>query len=149
MIKKRQTQADFKRDIYNLIPDHYTFTAEIHRIMRVREFFEKYLRSLDVGKQKEVAPVLFAGVDISREGDLAVQTPSWQDGPLIKLTRTVAQCCTACNDAMIDISTQCPGSDEVTVCDICPSDAAALLSDETLLKAAHSNYVELCECACE
>ncbi len=49
MIKKRQTQSDFKRRIYDLIPDHYSYTAEMIRIMKNREFFAKYL---------ETAPVL-------------------------------------------------------------------------------------------
>ncbi len=49
MIKKRQTQSDFKKRIYDLIPDHYSYMAEMIRIMKDRKFFEKYL---------ETAPVL-------------------------------------------------------------------------------------------
>ena len=48
MIKKQQTQADFKEYIYSLNPDHYAFTAEMCRIMRDREWFERYIESAPI-----------------------------------------------------------------------------------------------------
>ncbi|MDD3626291.1 MAG: glutamate-cysteine ligase family protein [bacterium] len=45
MIKKKQTQADFKAEIFSHLPDQYAYTAEMVRIMKNKSFFEEYLEN--------------------------------------------------------------------------------------------------------
>ena len=70
MIKKRQTQSDFKRRIYDLIPDHYSYTAEMIRIMKDRKFFEKYLETapiLPVIPQMKMEEFIMSQIDYRAE----------------------------------------------------------------------------------
>ncbi|HDS09375.1 MAG TPA: hypothetical protein ENN73_04030 [Firmicutes bacterium] len=65
MIEKKQTQADYKYEIFRQIPDQYAFTAEIIRLMRNRNFFEEYLEtvaSLETLPQLDIDEFILSGI---------------------------------------------------------------------------------------